>query len=231
MLLATRCLRRLLLPRLPPLGIRGILCFAHRSLSLDTSPSIAFSCLTALALPPWGRLVTRALELHQCATRHAAAAHLCREVPVVQEKQGVPRLGGVGDQLVASLPGNHGDLVRDLWLRAVGPSARGAIALLTVHQGSREPRAAPAPAATWAWGRRSRWAAPSTAPGRTRRGRGGGDSLERRTKHLQSRGQRPGRAPAQGWKTLSRHRAETLQGHLPVWGPWMYAHTTGRGMP
>lgn len=186
-------------------------------------PSTALSCLAALALPPWGRLVTTALELHQCA----ATAHLCREVPVVQEKQGVPRLGGVGDQLVASLPGNHGDLVRDLWLRAAGPSAHGAIALLTVHQGSREPRAAPAPAATWAWGRRSRWAAPSTAPGRTRWGRGGGDGLERRTKHLQSRGQRPGRAPAQGWKTLSRHCAETLQGHSPAWGPWTCAHMTG----
>lgn len=41
---------------------------------------------------------------------------------MVQEKQGVPRLGGVGDQLVAPLPGNHGDLVRELRLRAAGPA-------------------------------------------------------------------------------------------------------------
>lgn len=37
---------------------------------------------------------------------------------MVQEKQAVPRLGGVGDQLVTTLPGNHSDLVGEGRLRA-----------------------------------------------------------------------------------------------------------------
>lgn len=52
--------------------------------------------------------------------RQAAATHLCREVPVVQEKQGVPRLGGVGEQLVTPLPGDHSDLIGELSVRAEG---------------------------------------------------------------------------------------------------------------
>ena len=52
-------------------GVRGILCFAHCSLSRRAAgphtqgpltPSIAFSCLTALALPPWGQAGDQSTE-------------------------------------------------------------------------------------------------------------------------------------------------------------------------
>ena len=78
-------------------------------------------------------------ERWRAAHRRTAAAHLCREVAVVQEKQGVPRLGGVGDQLVTSLPGNHGDLVGNSGSEPRG-HLRGARACLAVCQGSRGPR-------------------------------------------------------------------------------------------
>lgn len=48
---------------------------------------------------------------------------------MVQEKQGVPRLGGVGEQLVTPLPGDHSDLVRDLSVRAEGIGRPGPAAL------------------------------------------------------------------------------------------------------
>lgn len=52
-------------------GVRGILCFVHCSLSRRAAgphtqgpltPSIAFSCLTALALPPWGQAGDQSTE-------------------------------------------------------------------------------------------------------------------------------------------------------------------------
>lgn len=37
---------------------------------------------------------------------------------MVQEQQGVSRLGGIWDQLVTSLPGNHSHLIEEVSIRA-----------------------------------------------------------------------------------------------------------------
>lgn len=157
--------------------------------------------------------------------RRTAAAHLCREVPVVQQKQGVPRLGGVRYQLVTSLPGNHSDLVGELWLRATGPSARGPRPSHCVPRQQGPQAAQPLPLRGPGGG------APAVLlPPKPRRGPGGAGvtGSGAQDKHLQGRGQHSGTAAAQAWKNLLRCCTETLRA-TPRLGP-EDVHTRGGGV-
>lgn len=157
--------------------------------------------------------------------RRTAAAHLCREVPVVQQKQGVPRLGGVRYQLVTSLPGNHSDLVGELWLRATGPSARGPRPSHCVPRQQGPQAAQPLPLRGPGGG------APAVLlPPKPRGGPGGAGvtGSGAQDKHLQGRGQHSGTAAAQAWKNLLRCCAETLRA-TPRLGP-EDVHTRGGGV-
>lgn len=196
--------------------------------SLGGRPGRTHKATSPLPLPPpW--LCLRGggwrPERWRAAHRRTTAAHLCREVPVVQEKQGVPRLGGVGDQLVTSLLGNHGNLVGELRLRAAGPSA----------QGPHLPRCAPrqqGPQAAQPLPLRAGGGAPAVLLPPQHRGGPGGAGVTgsgAQDELLQGRGQHSGTAAAQAWKNLLRCCAETL-GHSPP-GAQGRAHTRGRGAP